>query len=308
MNELASDNSAFIIRSVKDVEVYGPMWEKTGGQSDYLEESHMLVYKDPEFIFASWMTDAYSNGETLKASLEEYTEEELIAVFDKYAAKAPYVAVEIDFDDFDIDLEEGKIKIDCNECFAATEWDELSDIGVPHATVRTAADLGHLLFGAHSDTSLGLDYISAEGFSIWNAYITGDLAQITAAIDASTAYDMNAEITDTTNQLMEMVYQHYYKDADKAAAVQAWIDENVMILRDMSTVLFYIPAELNDTYPYYTLTDTEKAQLADVQIYIRENVHRHEANSDSEVYPFYQIVAQMARLGAIDWMSEGGPA
>ena len=308
MNELASDNSAYMIQAVKDDEVYRAVWEKTIGQSVYLEESATLVYKDPQFVFASWLTDLYKEGGALKAETKEYTEAEITAILDKYIEKAPYIADELDLeDDFDIDIEDGKIVIDCNECFAETPWDELSDVSVPHPTVRTGEDLARLVFGAHCEVSLGLDYIKKDGFTIWEAFVTADLGSITAAFDKA-PYNMNAEITDTTNQLMEIIYQTYYKNAEKCAKVQAWMDENVMILREMSTVYVYIPAELEDTYPYYSLTEEEKEQIKDLNLYIREAVHAHEANTDDEFYPFYQIVAQMARLGAIEWISEGGPA
>ncbi len=309
MNEYASDNSAYIIRAVKEDDVYRTMWEKTIGQSIYMEESNMLVYKDPEYIFGAWLTDLYKTGGQLKAKTEEYTEEEIVAIFDKYYAKAPYIAAEIDIkDDFDIDIEDGKIVIDCNDCLKSTAWDELSDVGVPHPTVRTGEDLAKLAFGSHCEVSLGLDYIADEGYTMWQAFITGDLGSIVTAFDNTQDYDMNIEITDTTNQLMEMVYQHFYKDAERAQKIQLWMDENVLIVRDISSAHIYAAAETEETYPYYELTDAEKAELEGLKIYVKNSVHKHEGKTDSEFYPFYEVVAQMARLGAIEWMDEGGPA
>lgn len=309
MQEYASENSAYIIKSVKEDDVYRVMWEKTIGQSYYLEDSHILVYKDPQFVFGSWLTDAYKNGETLKASIDEYTEEEIVALFNKYSVNTPYIATELDIsDDFDIDIEDGKIVIECNEAFAATEWDELSDVGVPHPISRSGEELANLAFGVHNEVSLGLEHIKEDGFTIWEAYITGDLGSIVTALDNASGYDMNAEVTDTTNQLMELVYQHFYKDAERVAKIQNWMDERVMIVRGMSSVYVYNPAELESTYPYYTLTDAEKQQIQDVNIYIVDAVHSHQANTDNEFYPFYEVVAQMARFGAIEWIYEGGPA
>lgn len=310
MNEYASDNSAYMIRSVKEDDVYRAMWEKSIGQSLYMEDSHMLIYKDPDYICGAWMTELGKTGGTMKANIDDYTEEEIVAVFEKYYEKAPYIAVKVDIeDDFDIDIEDGKIVIDCNDCLASTAWDELADVCVPHPISRSAEELAQLAFGSHAgNMSLGLDYIKNEGFTMWEAYITGDLGSIVAALDSTEHYDMNIEITDTTNQLMEMVYQHFYKDAERVAKIQAWMDENVLIVRDVSSVHIYAAAETEETYPYYELTDAEKAELDGLKIYVKNSVHKHEANTDNEFYPFYEVVAQMARLGAIEWMSEGGPA
>lgn len=256
------------------------------------------------------MTELGKTGGAIKADIDDYTEEEIVAIFEKYYEKAPYIAVEVDIDDdFDIDIEDGKIVIDCNDCLASTEWDELADVCVPHPISRSAEELAKLAFGSHADNiSLGLDYIKDEGFTIWEAFITGDLGSIVTAFDNATEYDMNAEITDTTNQLMEMVYQHFYKDAERVQKVQLWMDENVLIVRDVGSVHIYAAAETEKTYPYYELTDAEKAELDGLKIYVKNSVHKHEANTDHEFYPFYDVVAQMARLGAIEWMTEGGPA
>ncbi len=308
MEELASDDSVYLIRSVKEDDIYRTMWEKTIGKSIYLEESNMLIYKDPQYIFAGWLTDAYKNGEALKSKIDDYTEEEIIAISDKYVDKAPYIATKIDIeDDFEIDIEDGKIVIDCNDCLSATAWDELSDVGVPHPISRSGEDLAKLAFGVNCEISLGLQYIEKDGFTIWKSLITGDLSAIVAAYDAAADYDLNAELTGT-NMLWETVYQHYFKKDENVSVVQQWINENVTIFREISSVYVYIPASLEKTYPYYTLTDAEKDQLKDVDIFIRSNVHEHQKNTKSEFDPFYDVIAQMVRLGAIDWYTDGEPA
>lgn len=302
MKEYANSHSAYMIKAVKEDDVYRAVWEKTIGKSVYLEESNMLVYKDPQFVFTSWLTDLYKNGDTLKAAAEEYTEEEIVAILDKYIDKAPYLANELDIeDDFKIDIEDGKIVIDCNDCLGATPWDRLSDISVPHPTVRTGKDLACLAFGAHCEVSLGLDYINTNGFTIWEALVTADLDKIVTAFD-NAPYDMNIEITSTTNHLYEFIYQTYYKDAEKRAKIQDWMDEHVMILRSLSSVWVYIPAELTDTYPYCTLTDAEKDLIKDLNIYIKEGVFEFQANTSNEFSPFYEIVVQMSSFGAIEWI------
>ena len=310
-NEYAIEDSASIIQRIKEDATYRAIWEQTIGQSIYLEQSYMLLYKDPQFIFASWLTDAYKNNEPIKAKIEDYSEDEIVSIFERYSPKAPYVIVEIDVrDDFDIYIQNGKIKFNCENCFASTTWGRLSEMGVSDSSTRSNKAIAQMVFGEECDISYGMDYISNNGFTIWEPMITGDLQSIIAAFDNATGYDMNAEITDDmngTSKLMRKVYRHFYKNSENVSKIQAWIDENVIILRDISAVWFWNPAELEDTYPYYDLKDDEKALIKDLNIYVKHRVYKYDVNDDNEFYPFYEVVAQMARLGAIEWMDEGGP-
>ncbi len=302
MKEYANENSERMIRSVKEDDTYRLVWEKTIGKSIYLEESHRLVYKDPNFIFASWLTDVYKNGETLRARTKDYSEEEIIAILDKYIDSAPYVTDDLDIEDnFDIDIEEGKIIIDCRDCFNETPWYSLNDVSVPHPISRDSEDLARLAFGEICEVALGFDYIKNHNFTIWEAFVTADLDTIAAAFDKA-PYGMNAEITDETNQLYERVYQTYYKDDERRAKIQKWMDENVIILRDLSSVFFYIPAEMTKTYPYYTFTDAEKEQIKDMNLYICPTVHSLQSDRIDEFNPFFEIIEQMVTFGELEWL------
>lgn len=309
VKEYASESSADMIESVKNDDVYRAMWEQSIGQSVYLEDSHMLVYKDPEFIFSAWLTDAYKHNESLKTEIEDYTEEEIVAIFNRYVDKAPYIADEINLgDDFDIDIENGRIVIDCDKCFAETPWYSLSNVGGPNPIARSSEGLAMLAFGDNCLViCLGLDYLNEEGLYIWDEYITGDLSSITAVVDAATGYNINTVIEGTDNYIMVQWYQHFYKDAERVAKIQAWMDEFVMIRRAIGTVWVYIPAELTATYPYYTITDAEKDLIKDLNIYIKSGIHPLDANTKEECYPLYEVIAQMSRLGAIEWMNDIGP-
>ena len=60
------------------------MWEQSIGQSLYMEDSCMLIYKDPDYICGAWMTELGQTGGEIKADIDDYTEEEIVAIFEKY--------------------------------------------------------------------------------------------------------------------------------------------------------------------------------------------------------------------------------
>lgn len=297
LEDLADSNSVNCIRYIRDNENYRKAWNKTVGQSIYLEDSKYIAHRDPQYIFANWITSVYNKNETLKGFIYNYSEEELLQILDTYGSNAPYVISEID--DYFIDVVDGKISISCNQVLQDAGWDTLSDMGFYGWAGKENEQLARIIFGAGCGIANGLDEINKNGFTIWQDMLTGNVNKIVAAFDKATGYDLNEPITSKLGQFNARYYQAYYKNVDNAAKIQDWMNENVQILRDTSNILVYMRIRTIDDALYY-ITEEERAEIQHLELYCAMIVWGFQANTEAEFIPFYEIAEEMLHLKKLE--------
>lgn len=274
------------------------LWNATMGNITYFPKSNIIIGKDVGYVYASWYTDCYRNKEEIPGgSGEELPKEYVIDIYNKYYVNAPYT---IGFTcDFDYDIKDGYITFDIEEMLDHLGMDDLDDLLEPNTyKQKTAFNYGKVILGGASSFGLGYEYL-LDGeelkFSLdtLEAFLNKDMDKV---IEITKEYDASEE----SDTFWECFEKYYLNDAYKEKIVK-YIEANCVILRTLSYVVMYYPAEY-DLYPLNRLEEDEMEILKalDINVVNKKYAYKYPTEFSNSFSMFYEVVDIMKHKGLLD--------
>jgi len=284
--------------SIYNDEEYKAMWQKTIGNMIYLKDSRYLVGKNINHIVSMWYTDSWKKNIEMPEEAKYFTREQTKEMYETYYDKAFYIAKELG--DYNIELEEGKIRFEIDDIFEDMGYGNIKyDLAPSSWTYEGSGEnYAHLLVGEQAENlNLGYDYIYNDGKSFGNLdiFLSESLEDDVDYFKTQTKYDINSD-----SSIYVEWFNHYYLNSETRKIIQEWKNENVIILRDLSSVTAYIKSNVDETYPYYTFTDEEKEFIRDFELCWEERIFDWYTEDADELEIHFGIVDRMIQDGLLE--------
>jgi len=249
LSESDFEEISILFESIKEDEEDVAFWNNTIGTMIYFPDSDVLVRKSWDYIQAKWYTDCWKeNAEIPGEDADEFPQEYLDDIYDRYYADAPYCTV-YGFGEASMDISEETGSVICwKSGFTDALGIEGFYILSSMKNLRAAIMMNNV-----SALGLGYEYI-AEDIPGYEALLSKDIDQMIAILD---------EVVDPEKKDLYLdTYRNYYKNGETKEILQQFLDERCEIYRNLSNIIFFLPADMDkDFYEVWNLTEENKAIL-----------------------------------------------
>lgn len=273
--------------SVKNDAEACAFWNEVVGSMYYYGSCDVVLHKAPNYMLGKWFEEMEAQNAELPDDTGDIPKEQVLDIFNKYYADAPYVAGSI-MDEISIRIVDGYFKCNLNYIF-----DDFIGSTNEIAGWGETINYGRLLFGEKGSFGLGYDYIR-EDIPQYETLLSLNLDENIKLIDA-----MDESEKDDTS-LFYRTYLNYYKNNEEARAViQKYLDESCFGVRTLSIVYLYYPADFSETYPYYQIPAEEQEKLAGVRVYAECPIFEYPNRFGNCFSFFYDIARMLEKRGEI---------
>ena len=274
---------------IKASELDTEFWNKTVGLIDYYPVSDIIVGKNIDYVQAAWYTDCDKNNVDLGIEdVAELSDEELTRIYKEYYVNAPMdVAYEAS----------GVVWVNDDNYFRCNVDDIFEVLGYPEMYdilgIYTNNNINYstLLLGEEDCLSLGYDYIDADILcvdSLLNRDLT-EMIELTKAIDES-----------EKDGPYWKCFETYFLDEKNLAVVQEFINNECIILRDLSMIQMFIPSDFS-IFPLSVMKDgkeIDEFKAKNYNLMYQEQILEYIENDDIDSFSaFYDLIEIMKAKG-----------
>lgn len=291
MNAYRDHGEIECLEYIKNDETMRNLWEYTVGQMIYLPDSGYVAYKDTQYLFCKWYNDMLDKGESLPNSTWDLSIENILAIYEEYDKELPY-NTSLAFDVGCCFVEDGNIyfKLDSviNRIFGLT----LMCVEPDEEGVFSASEYSYLAFGAtyYLENEIATD----EDFNLLDIALEADLDKVVEYFDSRTEYDLN-----TMDDYKAEDYRTYFKDDAMRAKAQQWMNENVNIFNRGNWVVFYMPLDMEYSYPCYSFSEEERELVKDITL-VEDVIMYDESNDEYDFSPYYDLIDRMKEFDVFE--------
>lgn len=264
-------------------------WNAVVGDMVYFEECDILLAKSSDYIYSKWFTQSWQNGAELEEYVEDMDKEEVLAIYDKYYAEAPWVcgSLKDTLLGWDVSIEDGYLKCNLDRILSDIGYEDLGNLMEYGETLN----YGELLMGDQI-LSLGYDHI-LEDMPNYATILSMKLDDIVALAEAQISEDEKFGFSYDC-------YVDYYVPEASRAMIQKYIDENVECYREMSHLVAFAPANFDDVYPLYYATDEVRSELEKYDIVQKYYIYEFTENFDNNFELFYDAAETLIDSGVLE--------
>lgn len=280
------DRVAFF-ESVKNDAEAAAFWNEVVGSMYYYGSCDVVLHKAPNYMLGKWFEEMEAQNAELPDDTGKIPKEQVLDIFNKYYADAPYVAGSIT-DEISIRIVDGYFKCNLNYIFEDFIG-STSEIAGWGETIN----YGRFLFGEKGSFGLGYDYIR-EDIPQYETLLSLNLDENIKVIDG-----MDESERDETGSYYQTYLKYYKNNEESRAVLQKYLDENCFGVRTLSIVYLYYPADFSETYPYYRIPAEEQAKLAGVKVYAECPIFEYPNRFGNCFSFFYDIARMLEKRGEI---------
>lgn len=284
MNAYRNYGDIECLELIKKNESMRTLWEDTIGKSIFLSDSGYVVYKDTEYLYYKWYNDQIAQGKTLPYSTSSLSTEEILTIYEEYNKDIPY-NVSSSFNGAVCFVEEGRIYFKVDMVLTLISGNSIMSYEPDENGEFSSGEYAALAFGG---THYLEDEIATDGVNdLRDIALSGDLNKVVEHFDSRTEYDLN-----TMDDYKGEKYRNYYKNDIMRAKAQQWMDENVKVFNGGSNVYFYVPVNMEETYPFYSISEEERTLLGDVTI-MTDIIMYEESGDEYDFFPYSNLADRM---------------
>lgn len=244
----------------------------------YLEDSGIFLYHSPNYILARWYMDCVQEGKEIPKSISELTVEECRAVYDRYAAEAPYIG-------------ESVLGFKCEKKNDGYSFDFQSMIGDGASKYYNNGNIRDVYLFMTDDEKLskGADAI----------YTCIPEAEVLLSKDLSKMCEYIEENLEEKYKTMDnpyyVTYLNYYKDETNRAVIQKYFDENVKCYHSAGKIVMMRPVSFEYDDVYKSATEETKSKITGSLSVNSESVITAFCSDFDNGFKFYDDIAKLLK-------------